>query len=131
MIGLDSNILVRYLTQDDQLQSPRATAIIEHRLTADNPGFLSTVALAETVWVLERAYGFSDGEIASALEDILLADVLLVEREHDVFTAMTALKDGTGSFADALIAAVGTSIGCRHTLTFDRGALRLKGFEPA
>jgi predicted nucleic-acid-binding protein len=131
MIGLDSNILVRYLTQDDPVQSPRATAILEHRLTAENPGFISTVALAETVWVLERAYGFSDKEIASAIERMLQPDALVVEREHDVFTAVVALKKGTASFSGALIAAVGTSLGCRHTLTFDRKALRLRGFEPA
>ena len=55
MIGLDSNVLVRYLTQDDPIQSPKATEIIERRLTEENPGFVCIVAMAETVWVLDRA----------------------------------------------------------------------------
>ena len=66
MIGLDSNVLVRYLTQDDPIQSPKATEIIERRLTEENPGFVCIVAMAETVWVLDRAYGLAVYEIAAA-----------------------------------------------------------------
>jgi predicted nucleic-acid-binding protein len=128
MIGLDTNILVRYLTQDDPVQSPQATDIIERRLTERNPGFVSIVATVETVWVLDRAYGLSDGDIATTIEHILQTDVLVVENEQQVFTAMTALKDGSGSFSDALIAALGAKAGCTRTLTFDQKALRLRGF---
>ncbi len=129
MIGLDSNILVRYLTQDDPTQSPKATAFIERRLTEENPGFVSIVAMAEIVWVLERAYRLTARQIARAVERMLQADVLVVENEQEVFTAMIALKQGRGSFADALIAELGTRAGCAHTLTFDRKALRLSGFR--
>jgi len=130
MIGLDSNILVRYLTQDDPIQSPKAIAIIERRLTEENPGFVCIVAMAETVWVLDRAYGLAMHEIAAAIERMLQTDVLVVENEQEVFTAMIALKEGHGSFADALIVALGARVGCSRTLTFDRKALRLPGFEP-
>ena len=129
MIGLDTNILVRYLAQDDPIQSPVATDIIEFRLTEGNPGFISTVAMVETVWVLDRAYGLADHEIAAVLERILQADTLVVENEQEVFTATMALKEGSGSFADALIGALGARAGCSRTLTFDRTALRLPGFE--
>jgi predicted nucleic-acid-binding protein len=129
MIGLDTNILVRYLAEDDPVQSPKAREIIERRLTEADPGFISVVTIAETAWVLDRAYGFSDHEIASAIERILQTDVFLVENEQEVFAAMIALRDGSGSFADALIAALGTKAGCACTLTFDRKALRLPGFE--
>jgi predicted nucleic-acid-binding protein len=128
MIGLDSNILIRYLAQDDPIQSRKATELIERRLTEDAPGFLSVVALVETAWVLERAYGLADDDIAAAIERTLQADVLVVENEQEVFTAMIALKEGRGSFADALIAALGVRAGCSRTLTFDRKALRLSGF---
>jgi predicted nucleic-acid-binding protein len=60
MIGLDTNILVRYLVQDDAIQSPRATQIIEHQLTEEQPGFISLVTMVETVWVLDRFYGLSN-----------------------------------------------------------------------
>ncbi|MGH6938582.1 PIN domain-containing protein [Hypericibacter sp.] len=129
MIGLDTNILVRYLAQDDPIQSPIASDLIERRLTEENPGFISVVAMAEIVWVLERAYGLPDPDIAEAIERTLQADVLVVESEQEIFTAMIALKEGRGSFADALIGALGTKAGCLRTLTFDRDAAHLSGFE--
>jgi predicted nucleic-acid-binding protein len=129
MIGLDTNILVRYLTQDDPVQSPKATELIEQRLTEQDPGFVSILAMAETAWVLERAYGLADADIAAAIERTLQADVLIVENEQEVFTAMIALKERRGSFSDALIGALGARAGCSGTLTFDQKALRLRGFE--
>jgi len=129
MIGLDTNVLVRYLTQDDPIQSLKATEILEQRLTEENPGFVSIVAMVETVGVLDRAYSLAAHEIAAAVEGMLQADVLVVENEQQVFTAMIALKEGQGSFADAIIAALGAKAGCSCTLTFDHKALRLSGFD--
>jgi predicted nucleic-acid-binding protein len=129
MIGLDTNILVRYLTQDDPIQSAKAREVVERRLTEEKPGFVSIVAMVEIVWVLERAFGLTPHEIVGAVERMLQTDVLVVENEQEVFTAMIALKDGRGSFADAVIAALGARMGCSCTLTFDRKALRLPGFE--
>jgi predicted nucleic-acid-binding protein len=131
MIGLDTNVLVRYLAQDDPAQSARATEIIEGRLSDQNPGFVSVVAMAETVWVLERAYGLSDEDLVAAIERTLQADVLVIDSEQEVFAAMVALEEGRGSFPDALIGALGAKAGCSATLTFDRQALRLPEFELA
>lgn len=131
MIGIDTNVLVRYLAQDDPRQSPRATELIEQRLTEGNPGFISLVAMVETVWVLARAYRLADKAVAATIERILQIDSLVVESEQEVFTALVALKDGRGEFADALIAALGVKAGCTQTLTFDRKALRLDGFFSA
>jgi predicted nucleic-acid-binding protein len=129
MIGLDTNILIRYLTLDDPAQSAKATEILEHRLTPSNPGFVSVVAMVETVWVLDRAYGFTSREIAAAVERLLQVEVLEIENEQQIFTAMVALKQGRGSFADALIAEFALRAGCTRTLTFDQKAARLPGFE--
>jgi predicted nucleic-acid-binding protein len=129
MIGLDTNILVRYLTQDDPVQSVKATEILERRLTPKNPGFVSVVVVVETVWVLDRAYGLTAQEIATAVERLLQVEVLTIENEQEVFTAMVALKQGRASFADALIAELGTRAGCTRTLTFDQKAGRFPGFE--
>lgn len=131
MIGLDTNILVRYLAQDDPIQSAKATKIIERRLTEGNPGFISTVAMVETVWVLDRAYGLRSDQIAAAIERTLQIEVLVVENEQEVFTAMIALKQAKGSFADAIILALGARAGCSYTLTFDQKASRLSGFRLA
>jgi predicted nucleic-acid-binding protein len=128
MIGLDTNVLVRYLTQDDPSQARLATELIERRLSEQVPGFISVVAMVETVWVLERAYGLGAAAIAGVIERLLQAAELIVEDEQEVFIAMIALKEGRGSFADALIGALGRRAGCTVTVTFDRKALRLAGF---
>jgi len=129
MIGLDTNILIRYLTQDDPAQSAKATDFLERRLTANNPGFISVVTVAEIVWVLDRAYRLTSREIAAIVERLLQVEVLTIEHEQEVFTAMVALKQGRGSFPDALIAELGARAGCTRTLTFDRKAARISGFE--
>jgi predicted nucleic-acid-binding protein len=87
------------------------------------------VAITETAWVLERSYRLDRRDIAAAIERVLQADALVVENEQEVFTSMIALKEGRGSFADALIGALGTAAGCSCTVTFDRKALRLGEFE--
>jgi len=129
MIGLDTNVLVRYLTLDDRVQSAKAQEIIERQLTEENPGFVSIVAMVEVVWVLERVYGLASHEIVQAIERVLQTSVLVVENEQEVFTAMVAVKESLGSFADGVIAALGARMGCSCTLTFDRKALRLPGFQ--
>ncbi len=128
MIGIDTNVLVRYLAQDDPVQSPRATRLFE-RLTEGDPGFVSLVTLVETAWVLDRAYGLSQAELAAAIERMLQADTLVLQNQQQVFTAMIALRTGTASFSDALIGALALWAGCAVTLTFDRKAARLKEFR--
>jgi predicted nucleic-acid-binding protein len=130
MIGLDTNILIRYLAQDDPIQSPQATEIFRRRLTEQNPGYICVVAMAETVWVLQRSYGLTDPAVVEIIERLLQSDVLVIENEQEVFAAATALKDGRGSFADGLIGSLDAKAGCSHTLTFDRRAWRLPGFTP-
>jgi predicted nucleic-acid-binding protein len=85
--------------------------------------------MVETVFVLDRAYGLTAQEIAAAVEPLLQVAVLAIENEQEVFTAVVALKQGRGSFADALIAELGAREGCTRTLTFDQEALRLPSFE--
>ena len=129
MIGIDTNILVRYLTQDDVAQSAKATEIMEEQLSTANPGFVSVVAMTEMVQVLDRAYRLTVQEIAAAIERMLQVEVLVIENEQEVFAAMIALKQGRGAFSDALIAELGPKAGCSYTLTFDKKALRLRGFK--
>jgi predicted nucleic-acid-binding protein len=129
MNGLDTNILIRYFTQDDSIQSPKATEIVERRFTRDSPGFVSLVTMVEIVWVLGSVYALQDREIADSVERILQADTLTVQNEQQVYAAMVALRKGWGAFDDALIGALGAWAGCDSTLTFDKKAPRLAGFE--
>ena len=131
MYGIDTNVLVRFITQDDPEQAAIATELFERRFSADTPGFVSVVALAETWWVLRRSYRYSAAAVAEAVERILQMDNLVVEREQDVFISMVAAKEGQGEFADALIGALNLRAGCDCTLSFDRRALRLPGFLDA
>ena len=128
MTGLDTNILLRYFAQDDPVHSAIATRIIERQLSPEHPGFISLVTLAEVVWTLTSKYGLSRSETARIVEVLISAPNLAVQNEQEVAIAMSALYDGE-AFADALIAALGTWAGCTSTLTFDRKASRLPGFE--
>lgn len=130
MIALDTNVLLRYLTQDDPSQSRKAVDVIERRLTLENPGFVSLVSVLEIVWVLRSLYRRSQAQIADHLEMILAADTLQVQNEQEVYQAVVALRSGSGAFEDALIGALGLWWGCSATLTFDRDAAkRLTGFQ--
>jgi predicted nucleic-acid-binding protein len=132
MIGLDTNLLLRYLAQDDPTQSARATEIVERNLTEEEPGFVSLVSILEVVWVLKSLYKRSRQEIADDIEMLLAADTLEVQNEQEVYTAVVALRNGTGTFEDALIGALGIWRGCSATLTFDEDAAkRLHGFQLA
>lgn len=129
MIGIDTNVLVRYLAQDDPAQTARAVDIIERRLTREEPGFVSSVAIAELVWVLARIYRWSKPRISVVLENLLKAEQLVLEHAGLVANAMIAVRDENADFADAFISGIGLSVGCSHTVTFDRRAARLPGFE--
>jgi predicted nucleic-acid-binding protein len=132
MIGLDTNVLLRYLVQDDPVQSPRATEIITRRLTEEEPGFVSLVTILEIVWVLKSLYKRSHQQVASDIEMVLAADTLEVQNEQQVYHAVLALRNGTGTFEDALIGSLGMWMGCSATLTFDeKAAERLHGFALA
>ena len=130
MIGLDTNVLLRYLVQDDPAQSPRASEVIERRLSEEHPGFVSLVCVLEIVWILGSLYKRSREQIADHVEMLLAADTLEVQNEQEVYQAVVALRNGSGTFQDALIGALGAWRGCSATLTFDQNAAkRLSGFQ--
>jgi predicted nucleic-acid-binding protein len=129
MIGLDTNIILRYLLQDDPDQTRKANRIVDQQLNEQAPGFISLVTVLEIVWVLRSLLKRSPSQIASHLEGLLAADSFEVQNEQQVFEAVFALKHSTGEFEDALIGALNAWAGCTHTLTFDRKATRLPHFQ--
>lgn len=128
MIGLDTNIVVRFIMDDDPVQSRQAQHIIERKLTKLKPGFISLATILETAWVLESVYKRSSRQVAGAIHRILQIETFIIQNEQEVYTAMIALQTGQ-DFADTLIAALGLWAGCDTTLTFDKKASRLHGFE--
>jgi predicted nucleic-acid-binding protein len=129
MVGLDTNVILRYLLQDDPTQTRLANRIFDQVLSDRNPGLISLVTILEIVWVLRSLLKQTPSEIATHLEHLLAADSLEVQNDQQVFEAAFALKRGTGEFEDALIGALNAWAGCPHTLTFDERALRMPHFE--
>ncbi|MEN9397297.1 MAG: hypothetical protein RLZ81_1827 [Pseudomonadota bacterium] len=130
MIGLDTNVLVRYLAQDDARQAAVATRFVEQELSPAQPGFISLVVLVELCWVLKRLYAATEGELVATVDDLLRAAQFHVE-SRDVVQActqrMTELKGSKAGFSDMLIAHMASAQGCSHTVSFDKSAVRSCG----
>lgn len=126
MTGLDTNVLVRYVMQDDPRQSPRATRLIES-LTPDAPGFVPVVTLMELVWVLAGSYGRSRSQVATVLETLLRSKELVVDRAELVTQALNRYASAGADFADALLVRIAAAAGCAATRTFDSGAAKAAG----
>ena len=129
MIGLDTNVLVRYLTRDDASQYARAAAQIEGAAEVGEPLVVNTAVLCELVWVLESTYDYSREEIAGALEQILDTAGFEVERADDARAALSDFRSTPSDFTDALIGRINRSLGASHTITFDRSLKSLDTFR--
>jgi predicted nucleic-acid-binding protein len=124
--ALDTNVLVRFLVQDDPVQAQVATEIMDG-LRDDAPGFVGREVLVELVWVLSRAYGFARADIATAIDGLLSATELVVEASDDVGAAVERYRNDGFDFADLMIAAAARRAGSRDLVTFDRKIARLPG----
>jgi predicted nucleic-acid-binding protein len=124
VIGLDTNVLVRYLTQDDPAQAVKAARVIE---SAEAAGlFVSAVVVCELVWVLEESYDQKREQIAQVLERLLLSGQLVFENKDLLWLVLADYRQGKGDVADYVIGRLADRAGASETVTFDRG---LKGSE--
>ncbi len=121
MIGLDTNILVRYLTQDEPDQSMKATNEIEKGQATGHMFFIAAIVMCELVWVLETSYGYDRQEIVQVLEKILRTKQFQFENKDLLWQSLADYRRKKGDFADHLLGRVGHKYGCRDTLTFDVG----------
>jgi predicted nucleic-acid-binding protein len=128
MIGLDTNVLVRYITEDDVTQSAAAKKIIES-FSSEGPGFISLVVIAELVWVLQFSYDCDKQEIATVIEKLLRSAELRTEKAEIVEQALREYRARRADFADCLIDRCALEVGCQHTLTFDKRAASLPGMQ--
>lgn len=120
MTGIDTNVLVRYLTQDDASQARKAAKFIAG-CTQESPAFVNRIVICELVWVLESGYGYPRAQVSLALERILRTLQFRIEDRSEAWAAFHVYQSG-GDFADALVAAGNKRLGCEHTVTFDRKA---------
>jgi predicted nucleic-acid-binding protein len=130
VLGLDTNVLVRYLVRDDQAQFEKARRLIKRESDKGEPVLVSLLVLMETDWVLRSRYELSKAEILSAFSTLLDVADLAFEDESSVEHALYSWKDSVADFADCLIEARNVRLGCQATATFDGKALKLPGFIP-
>ncbi|MCS3513258.1 PIN domain-containing protein [Pseudomonas grimontii] len=128
MIGLDTNVLVRYVTQDDPVQSPKASELIES-LTTLSPGFVSLVSVVELVWVLQSCYQSAKNDIVVVLETLLRTRELTIEHAEVIWQALRRFTANNADFADCLTERCAHAAGCEYTATFDLSAAKAAGME--
>ncbi|WP_419938812.1 PIN domain-containing protein [Candidatus Palauibacter sp.] len=129
MIGLDTNILVRFITGDDPELAATATRLIESRCTVESPGHVCVPVLIELVWVLRRGYRYEKNAVTEVVRQLLGAAELIVEDSEIVRLALRDYESGGADFADYLIGRSNRASGCASTYTFDRRAARSSLFE--
>lgn len=127
MIGLDTNVLVRYFAQDDAHQSAAANQLMA-TLTKEKPGYVSLVTLCELAWVLEGAYAQKKAQLLDLLQSMMESDELHIESKATAWSALAIYRDSVLDFSDAVILKSGADAGCMHTVTFDKAAAKTAGF---
>lgn len=131
MLGIDTNVLVRFLVRDDEVQFEKARKLIKREVTAGHSVFVSQLVLLETEWVLRSRYDLPKSQIIEAVSGLLNAIDVQFEDEPAVEEALFVWKDSTANFADCLIGARNRRLGCRATATFDMKATKLPWFVAA
>jgi len=129
MIGLDTNVLVRYLTQDDQKQANKAVKLIEDHLGQKQSMFINNIVFCELIWVLERGYKYSKQQISSAIRILLSAQEFAFEQLDSLWIALDKYEKDNIDFSDALIGELNKSYKCAHTYSFDTQASKMSNFE--
>lgn len=129
MIGIDTNVLVRYLVADNEAQTDRVRQFLASSRAAGELAFVPVIVLCEAYWVLRSVFARPSAEILDALERLLETDVFRVENEDAVRTAFRLARKGKGELSDHLIGQLNLARGCTHTVTFDRALRRADGFK--
>lgn len=123
MIGIDTNVLIRYLIRDDQPQYEKARRLIDREVSKGEPVLVNLLVLLETEWVLRSRYELPKQDIVATFSALLDTADLTFEDEPSIEHAIYSWKDSSEDFADCLIDARNRRLGCRATGTFDGTAL--------
>jgi predicted nucleic-acid-binding protein len=128
MIGLDTNIFVRYFVKDDPEQTRLAVDLIR-ALSPSEPGWIGQATILELIWAVTRIYRIDKADVIRILDTLLASRDLVVEFDDTVRVALRLYRKGNADFADCLIASSGRAAGCSRTVTFDRMAARDAGMQ--
>ena len=130
MIGLDTNVLLRYLLQDDEIQGERASRAIQQSAARNESLLISAIVLCEALWVLERSYGYNRAALGGVVDALLDTKGFEIEHRAQVREALDDFRMSTrADFSDCLIGRIHDDLGCRQTLTFDRSLRSVGGFR--
>jgi len=129
MIGIDTNVLLRLLVRDLDTQVRAAEKFIATHCSSEEPGYVSRVVIIEIVWALKGFYGYDRAQIAAAIRALLNVSELEVESADEIHAALSDFETSSPGFVDCLLARTNAAIGCKHTVTFDRKAAKLKGYR--
>ena len=124
MIGVDTNVLIRYLVGDDPRQTARAVKFIERECSQETPGYVNRIVLCELVWVLSGAYKYSREKISEVLNLLVRTAELRVEDQDSAWSAINDYEHGLCDFPDSYLALTNRRAGCELTVTFDSKASR-------
>ncbi|KMO29518.1 hypothetical protein VQ02_29495 [Methylobacterium variabile] len=130
MIGIDTNVLLRYALDDDTGQSPRAETLLESQDRSAEPAFVNLVVLIEFVWTLTRQDGFRKADVIAMLDALLASRVIMLADRSAVAAAVEAWRTGKAGFQDYLIGCLNQERGLRTTFTFDAVAAKHPSFSP-
>ncbi len=125
MIGIDTNVIVRYIVQDDPKQARAATKLIEKSCSSDNPGYINHIVLCEIVWVLKRNYKLDKASICQVIEQIMRTDRIVIEDTQLVWRALETFKETKADFADCLLGQMNLQAGCQYTATLDAASVTI------
>jgi predicted nucleic-acid-binding protein len=128
VIAIDTNVLIRFLTNDDPAQSRRARRLVAHAVASGETVYISDIVLCETVWVLDRRYGLGRPLLAHVLRSLIGASNVAFSSADHVRAALDAFEDGRGDFSDYLICEQTAAAGSRAVFTFDKNLLKENGF---
>ncbi len=129
MIGIDTNVLLRLLVRDHDGQVKAAERFVNAHCSSDDPGYVSRIVIAEIAWVLKDIYDYDRTQIAGAIRGILNVSQFEVDSADEVHAAVADYEKSSAGFTDCLVARLNASAGCEYTVTFDRKAAKLDGFE--
>lgn len=129
MTGLDTNVLVRYITRDDPEQYRAAKLLLESNCTREEPGYVNVIVLCELAWVLTSVYDATEEELTEVLDQLLRTRQLQIERRDQVRLALEQYKQSAAGFPDCLLGQLNQHEGCEETVTFDQDAGDMEGWR--
>jgi predicted nucleic-acid-binding protein len=129
MIGIDTNILIRYFTQDNLEQAQIVEQIIDNYANSPNSMFVNNIVMCELIWVLERGYKYSKEEIGQVIKQMLSTEEFAFENQELLWLTLNQYIQNKLDFSDALIGELNKACGCAKTLTFDQAAIKANNFK--